>query len=486
MNVAIIGGGIGGLMSALLLSKHGFNVTIYEKESRLGGRLAFVEKDGFRIDQGPTIVLLPNMLQTFLDEAGIDRTSYELVKCDPLYSIQFSDGLIYTKYPELNRQQEEIERLFPSEIDGFNRFIKEGRTRFKIGKDAFLEKAFLSQKDFWTRKNVKSLMKLKPYQSVRRLMSNYFEDERLQIAYSLQTLYIGGDPFQAPGMYSLVPFSEHEHGVYYIKGGYASLVTVLEKELRKRNVTIRLKEEVNHFHTSNNQVTGIKTINGTDPYDLVIFNGDYPALFHLLGEKPKRIFTPSSGCVLLYVGLNKIYENANVHQFFISENFSENMKDVFERKVVPKNPSFYTFHPSIIDESLAPPGKGVLYTLIPVPSGVHIKWEQEEKWIQTIIDRMEELAFPRLKESIEWMEIRTPKDASDFGLFKGGSFGIAPTLFQSGLFRPQIKPLRYENLYVVGASVHPGGGVPIVMQGAKILVDQVLRDYAQLGVSVHA
>ncbi|WP_203363616.1 phytoene desaturase family protein [Bacillus sp. REN10] len=486
MNAAIIGGGIGGLVSALFLSKQGVDVTIYEKEGKLGGRLAFEERDGFRIDQGPTIVLLPEMFQQLLDEAGVDRASYELVRCDPLYSIQFPDGLHYTKYPDLDRQLDEVRRLFPSEVGGFQRFIEEGRERFTQGKQAFLEKAFVNHRDFWTGSNVKTLLKLKAHQSVRKLMSSYFQDERLKTAYSLQTLYIGGDPFHAPAMYSLVPFSEHEHGVYYLKGGYASLVPILEEELKKRGVDIYLNTAVTNIHSDGKRVMGVETKGGFHSFDTVIFNGDFPAIAQVMKQKERRSFTPSSGCVLLYFGLDRIYNDVNIHQFFIGENFHEHMKAVFERNMLPNDPAFYTFHPSIIDDSLAPEGKGVLYTLVPVPSATNISWSEQTDWIEKIIDRMEQLSFPRLREAIQWMEIRTPTDAEQFGLFGGGSFGIAPTLFQSGVFRPQVKPYPLENLYAVGASIHPGGGIPIVMQGAKLMVDQWVRDQALKGEGVHA
>ena len=166
----------------------------------------------------------------------------------------------------------------------------------------------------------------------------------------------------------------------------------------------------------------------------------------------------------------------NVHQFFIGNDYTKHMKDVFTDKKKPENPAFYTFHPSLIDDSLAPEGKGVLYTLIPVPAGSDVDWANEKEWIDGVIDRMEELSFPGLREATEWMEVRTPTDAETFGLFQGGSFGIGPTLFQSGVFRPQVKPFDVKGLYAVGASVHPGGGIPIVMQGAKLLAEQIKSD----------
>ncbi|MEL3972142.1 phytoene desaturase family protein [Rossellomorea oryzaecorticis] len=488
MNTAIIGGGIGGLMSALLLSKQGVDVTIYEKEAQLGGRLAFVERDGYRIDQGPTIVLLPEMFQALLEEAGISRDRYELLLCDPLYSLQFPDGLTFTKYPDQDRHLEEMENVFPREVEGFRQFLKEGNERFQIGKRSFLEESFVSPFDFWKPGNLKSLFKLKPYQSVKALMAGYFQDERLQTIYALQSLYIGGNPFQSPAMYSLVSFAEHEYGIHYLKGGYASLVPILEEELRRRNVAIHLNCEVTDIPRKGKRVTGVRTKDGMQSYDSVVFNGDFPGVDPLMKRKQARKYVPSSGCVLLYFGLNKVFDEVNVHHYVMGGSFSKHMRDVFDEKKIPDDPAIYTFHPSKIDESLAPEGKGVLYALIPVPSDTDIDWKNEKEWIDGLIDRLEKRAFPELRKAIEWMEVRTPQDAKQFGLHRGGSFGVAPTLLQSGVFRPQVKPYRIDNLYAVGASIHPGGGIPLVMQGARLLADQVLSDQtdpAIKGVNVH-
>ncbi|HSJ36906.1 MAG TPA: phytoene desaturase family protein [Planococcus sp. (in: firmicutes)] len=477
MRIAIIGGGIGGLMGALYLSKNGHEVTIIEKENRLGGRMNFVERDGFKIDEGPTIVLLPEMFRDLLAEAGIGEEQYELLLCDPLYTIRFNDGKVYTKYPDSKRQTEEVARVFPGQEEGFGRFMAEGRQRFAIGKSAFLEHSFVRKTDFFTPGNIKNLLALKPQLSVKQLMARYFTDERLQLAYTLQTLYIGGDPFSAPGMYSLVPFSEHEHGVHYLKGGYASIVPLLEKNLQTHaNVTIRKGEMVKRIITENGAATGLELETGREDFDAVVYNGDFPTVSRLLPERKSKKFVPSSACLLLYFGLDRIYGDVNVHQFFIGNDYAKHMEDVFTNKQKPEDPAFYTFHPSIIDDSLAPEGKGVLYTLIPVPAGSDVDWDNESEWIGKVIDRMEELSFPGLKDAIEWMEVRTPRDAEAFGLFRGGSFGIGPTLLQSGVFRPQVKPFDVERLYAVGASVHPGGGIPIVMQGAKLLAEQIERD----------
>ncbi|UII56961.1 phytoene desaturase family protein [Cytobacillus spongiae] len=475
MRAAIIGGGIGGLVTALLLSKQGHDVTILEKEARLGGRLGFVEKNGFKIDIGPTIVLLPEMLQDILTEAGINSDAYELIKCDPLYKIHFADQSAYTKYADMKKQEKEITSLSPDDLAGFRQFMKDMEGRFNTGKPKFLEKSFTRKRNFYNKETIKTLLEMKAFRDVYKQLSRYFSDERLRVSYALQTLYIGGNPLRTPAIYSLISYSEHKHGIYYLKGGYGSLVDVLEAELRKRKVTIHLDTKVQELHSTGSHVDYLMVNDERHVFDSYVVNGDFPVAERELLNREKS-YTPSSGCLLFYFGLNKKYEDQMTHQFFIGSNFKQSMKEIFEKRELPTDPSYYTFYPSSIDSSLAPKGKSVLYVLVPVPSGSQIAWKETREFQEKILRRIEDDAFPNLREHVEWMKVRTPEDAEAEGLFAGGSFGIAPALMQSGVFRPQVKPFKEQNVYAVGASTHPGGGIPIVMQGAKLVAEEMFKE----------
>lgn len=472
----IVGGGIGGLVTALLLSKDPTKkVTIVEKEDHVGGRLTYERVGEYKIDQGPTIVLLPNMLLDILEEGGMEKSRFPFIPCNPLYDVHFKDGTYFTKYSDTDLQKKELAKKFPGDEKGFDQFINDMKVRFLQGKNQFLDQSFVEKRTFFSRKNLRTLIRLKAYQNVKQMMRRYFSDERLIEAYTLQTLYIGGHPQQSPAMYSLVSYSEHEHGIWYLKGGYAHLVELLVGELEKRGVRIKTNAKVESVDIQSGKAEAIVVDGARQKADEVILNGDFPLMDGLLPKEYRlnRKYTPSSGCLLLYMGLEKIYEHHSIHQFFLSKDFDHHMRQVFEKKQLPDDPSFYTFHPSIIDETLAPVGKGVLYTLIPVPVGASVDWSKKDELVQYVIDELEARGFPDLRNQINWMKVRTPEEAKREGLYAGGSFGIAPTLFQSGVFRPQLKPYPIQNLYAVGASVHPGGGVPIVMQGAKLLANHL-------------
>lgn len=479
--VAIIGGGIGGLTSALLLHQQRVDVTIYERSSQVGGRIAFEENGPYRIDQGPTIVLLPEMLFGILEEAGISRDRLELLRCDPLYRIHYNNGKVLTKRGETEEQVAEIESIFPGEGRGFQRFMVDLDRIYPAGQAGFLEQGFQRKRSFFTPRLIRLMLKMQAHKSIRAAVGQYFKSEELKDAYSLQSLYIGGSPFETPGIYSLLPYAEHKYGVWMVKGGYGKLPQLLSQELATREIPIHLNTEVESIIVKNDKFHGIKVNGQTELYDAVIYNGEFPHLQGLIEgtEVPtrKKKFRPSSGCVLVYLGVEKRWEEDMTHQFFLPPSLNDSLREVFQERKIASSPSFYVFNPVALDETVAPEGHSVMYFLIPVPDAKGVDWELEApSLVDKVLEEAEERGFPGLRDAIRWKKIRTPQDAELDGLFGGGSFGIAPTLSQSGVFRPQARPYSIEGLYTAGASVHPGGGVPIVMQGARLAVNQLMKE----------
>lgn len=265
-----------------------------------------------------------------------------------------------------------------------------------------------------------------------------------------------------------------------LEGGYASLPAILGDELKRRGVTFRLHTEVQSLSVVDGVCRGLTSGSETEAYDGVLYNGDFPNIHNLLdaGTMPaKRRFRPSSGCVLLYVGANRRWEKMLTHQFFLPQSLQDNLKQVFRHSQLPEDPSFYVFNPAALDSNAAPAGESVLYFLIPVPNSTDMFWEEgAEALAERVIASAEERGFDGLRQSVKWLKIRTPLEAERDGLYGGGSFGIAPVLWQSGVYRPQPRPFPIRRLAAAGASVHPGGGVPIVMQGARMAVNQLIKE----------
>ncbi|SEN87212.1 phytoene desaturase [Amphibacillus marinus] len=478
MSIAIVGGGIGGLVSAILLADNGYQVTLFEKEAKLGGRLTFETNGDYTIDQGPTIVLLPQLLIELLKACGLKETDIELVRCDPLYDIHYSDGSTYRKWQQEDQQVNELKHLFPDQVQGFRRYLADMGNIYQFGTEAFLSRTFALKRDFLSFKNIKFVLASKSYRTVSNYLAEYFDSLKLQHAYALQTLYIGGAPHTVPALYGLISYSEHAFGIWYVKGGYYSLIPKLEELALEKGVNFFKKTAVTEIIVEEKRVEGVRTSKGDFQFGKVIFNGDYPLINRLLKKEKNRgkaKYVPSSGCVLVYIGVKHRYLNTLTHQYFLSRDFDFYMKHVSESTDLPADPSCYVFNPITIDPESAPAGKSTLYLLIPVPARLRCSEQELDHFVDEQVNRIEQAQFPNLKQQIEWQTIRTPRDAEKEGLYGGGSFGVAPLLNQSGAFRPQFKHPIVKGLYAVGASVHPGGGVPIVMQGARLLVNEIIK-----------
>jgi len=474
MNISFVGAGIGSLYAALLLTHKypSLQVTIYEKENRVGGRLNYVEfENGAKVDEGPTIVLLPSKLKSQLKEAGLADEAIELLEVDPLYRLRYEDGTSFYKYRDIERQAEEIERYF-GEGAAFRQYMTQKREEYRIGFETFLDRGYQSKAELFEPKLLLLLMRLRAYETAHSNMKRYFEDERLRVAYSLQTLYIGGNPYATPSLYGLIPYREQEEGIWYVKGGYFSLATKLEEELKRRGVRFEMETPVERVVVTNGKATGLMT-NGTFvPYDAVVMNGDFPLMERLVDGVTPKTYEPSSGTLLLYFAVDGAID-LPIHQFDLPNDFEGSMRTIFEDGKLSTYPAMYTFNPSRMDETLAPAGTSVLYVLVPVPRKLEQSDFESQGTIDHLLGRLETLV-PGLRERIIEMKMRTPMDAERFGLFEGGSFGIAPKLSQSAAFKPQARPYAaIERLYAVGASVHPCGGVPIVMIGSQLLVKRM-------------
>ncbi|WP_322924017.1 phytoene desaturase family protein [Paenibacillus campi] len=482
--IAIVGGGIGGLTAALLLSQRDVDVTIFEKSDRLGGRIAFEQHDGMAIDQGPTIVLLPEMLHSIMEEGGISRERLPLIECDPLYRIHYADGRVMTKHRGIEQQTEELERLFPGSGVGFRRFMHDMRPLFARGQASFLERDFPNASTFFSRSNLALMRSLRAYRNLSQAAGIYFRQQQLREAYSLQSLYIGGIPEKTPGLYTMLPYAEHAFGVWMLQGGYATLPRIIGEELHNRGVTIRLNCTVNHIEVRNGVCLGIQADGEKLPFDAVLYNGDFPFIYELLTDsqpalkRQRRPYQPSSGCVLIYAGTDRRWDDKLAHQFFLPDDLNASLRQTFGERKLPVHPSVYVFNPVALDPQAAPAGQSALYFLVPVTDEQGIAWEHDTgELVERVLALVEERGWEGLRTSITWKKVRTPVDAKRSGLYGGGSFGIAPIIRQSGAYRPQPRPFpSIRRLYAAGASVHPGGGVPIVMQGARMAAQQMLKE----------
>ncbi|WP_025724976.1 phytoene desaturase family protein [Acholeplasma granularum] len=490
--VAVIGAGTAGLASAIRLKSLGYDVTIYEKNDKIGGRMNQIKENGFTFDVGPTIVMMPKLYQEIFEVSGADYKDYiEMLRIDPMFEIQYRDRTTLTASNDLVRMTLENEQVSEEDAQGYMAYLAEVYKRYLVAKNHFIDRSFRKPSEFYNPKMLYQGLKLKTLSSAYKSISKYVKNEKLRQSLAFQTLYIGISPYNGPSIYTIIPMIELLYGVYYIKGGMYSMAKAMEKRFLEMGGKILLNQNVEEFIIENKNIKAIK-VNGkiSENYDAVLSNVDFPwAMNNLIKDnKNKGKYTPkkidkmlySSSSFILYIGTKKRY-NLKPHTFFFTNDFNGNINDIFDGKT-PDDPSYYVYAPSRIDSSMAPEGKESLYVLVPVPnkSDSPEKWDEKQTKAYTdkILDMMSyHEVFKDIKDNIEYLKVYTPNDfETQFNLQFGATFGLRPTLLQSNYYRPQNKFKFLNNLYSAGSSNHPGAGVPIVLNSAKLAVNELHKD----------
>jgi phytoene desaturase len=492
--VIIIGSGTSGLAAAIRLKTLGFDVEIYEKNEKVGGRMNQIEDKGFKFDVGPTIVMMPQVYKEVFEFSGANPDDYlEMQLLDPMYTIHFSDQSKFDVSTDLTKLIKQIESISEEDAQGYLAYLADVYKRYLIAKKHFIEKSFRKPLDFYNPKSLYNALKLRTFDSAYTSISKFVKDERLRKALSFQTLYIGVSPFTGPSIYTIIPMIELLYGVWYIKGGMYQMAKAMEKRFLEIGGKIHFNQHVEEILIKDKKVYGIIANQKEVKTDIVLSNADFPwAMNNLLKDKKskgkyqeKRInkMGYSSSSFLLYIGLDKKYPT-NVHAIRFAKDFNKNINDLFTFNV-PDDPSFYMYSPTQVDPSLAPKNKEVLYVLVPIPSmqSGTISWDLKstESYKDKILDMISKVeGFEDIKSHIEVLKVYTPNDFKErFNLQFGATFGLKPTLFQSNYFRPQTTFKYVKNLYFAGSSNHPGAGVPIVLTSAKLAVSDILKDHGE-------
>jgi phytoene desaturase len=489
----VIGAGVGGLTSALRLLRNGWSVTVVEKNPLPGGRLGRVQGGGFHFDLGPTILLMPDVFYQLFADLGRNLDDYvELVALEPNYRLHFGDGSFLDSSVNLQRMMQEIERIAPDDLLGFMRYLSDMHERYRIARHQFIEQPMLSPLELVQHPGrLKSLYKLHAVRSMASDIARYVKDERLRIALTFQSLYIGIDPFSAPAVYNIIGYMEVSYsGVWYVRGGYHKIVDALATVLGELGGDLRLSTPAQQVLYERGRATGVRLASGEElTADAVIVNADYPQAVESLlaegapqGRRRRRLERMEQSCsaFMMYLGVNRKYPQADVHNVFFASDFRRGADDIFVRRQVPDEPSFYVHVPSRIDASVAPADKEAIYVLAPVPNLTSaVDWKTEKAKLRNrILDKLEAAGFAGLREAIEFESIWTPGQwQSAFALKDGAAFGLMPRLLQSAYWRPSLRSRDVRGLYFVGASTHPGGGVPIVMTGARTVEELMALDF---------
>ena len=482
MNSIVIGSGFGGIAAALRLRAKGHKVTLIEKHPDLGGRARVFKKNGFTFDGGPTVITAPYLINELFDLFKKDPKDY--IKLTPLkiwYQFIFEDKTKFDYSGNESEMKNQIQKINKTDVKGYEKLVNFTKKIFDKGFTELADVPF--DKPFVMMKQLPALLKLKSYKSVYSLVSSYIQNEKLRRMLSMHPLLVGGNPFSTTSIYGLILYLEKKWGIHYSMGGTGNIIKGYEKLMNEVGIKILKESEVTKIISKNNKISGIQINNQIDiDADNVICNTDPPAVYEkLLGQNKnnsilfnwkKNRMEYSMGLFVYYFGTKKIYENVEHHTIKFGNKYKEHLDDIFDKKKLNEDISYYLHRPTATDKSMAPQGNDCFYVLVPVPNNQSkINWDIEgKKMKKLVIEKMEKDLMPNLSENIVEDFYLTPDYfEKDLNTKYGSGFSIQPKFTQSAYFRFHNKSEVYDGLYFVGAGTHPGAGVPGVLSSAKVL-----------------
>jgi phytoene desaturase len=411
----------------------------------------------------------------------------ELLRVDPTYHLVFDDGSQLALTSDMKCLQEQLELIQPGSFQGLLRYLQEGDRHYQITVDKLVRREFRQASDFLNVDVAFTLLRLNPLVHHYRNMAAYFDDPRLKAAFSFQDLYVGLSPFEAPATLSFMPYSELAHGVWYPKGGMYRVVESLMCLARAAGVEFMFGSAVERIETNATHARGICLADGTRlDAQVVLANADLPYVYQNLlpqDRMAKALLRKRFSCsaISFFWGMDKTYEALGPHTLFLADDYRENFESIIRHLALPANPSLYVHAPARMDPSMAPCGQDTLTVIVPVghlsETGVQNWGTLRDEARAHIFRRLRTLGLSDFETHIKFEMTYTPLAwRTRYNLTKGATHGLSHALTQLAYFRPSNRHTRYKNLYFVGASTHPGTGVPTAMVSGRLVAQRVLDE----------
>jgi len=487
--VLLVGAGVSGMATAIILAKNGFDVTVFEKNSHSGGRCGQILRDGHRFDIGATILLMPSIYRTVFESLGLNFDEcFELKDLSTIYKLYFGNGEQFTFSKDDAVMKPQLEAMEPGSFVRYKAYIETGYKFFRDSYKNLLSRNFYTLFEFTTPGNMLMLIRLKTYLKHQTFISKFFKNSNLQKVFTFQNIYVGQNPLNAPALFSMLPATELTEGALFPIGGMHRVAEKLESEARVAGVKFVFNKVVEKIDTDRNRAKQLIFVDKTTAQsDLIVVNADLPYAFrNLLPDRKlsEKLDSKTYSCsaIVFHWGLSKAYPQFEHHSIFLSEAYQKSLNAIFNDYSLSANPCFYIHAPVRTDPTAAPVNEDSVSVIVPVG---HLNeknpqdWEDLKKLARTeVLKRLKDEGFNDLEEHIKFEICYTPMAwKSIFNVARGSVFGsIGHNIMQMGYFRPHNRHDRYKNLYFVGGSTHPGNGVPLVLLSAKLTSERIIKE----------
>lgn len=477
-HVVVIGAGLAGLSAAMRLAGTGRQVTVLERASVPGGRAGVIEDGGYRFDNGPTVLTMPDLIADAFDCVGEDMADWLTLRpIDPLYRAWYHDGSSLDVKSDPAAMVEEIRRVCgPEEAAGYERYVEFVTQLYRYEMTDFIDRNIDSPFDLLT-PNLARLAALGGFRRMAPKVEQYLKDPRMQRILSFQAMYAGMSPFDALALYCVIAYMDSVAGVYAPSGGMHAVPEAMAGAATKHGVDFRFNCAAVHIERRGSRAVAVHTEHGERiPCDAVVVNPDLPvAMRELMGEEPwsVRRLRSSPSCFLMLAGSTATYTKVAHHNIHFGRSWRGVFDELIDRGELMSDPSFLVSNPTYSDPTLAPDGRQIYYVFFPTPNtSADVNWSQErEGYRDHVLSVLEERGYVGFGNAVETEHVIDPVDWEIQGMADGSPFAAAHSFLQTGPFRP--KNLWGENIVFAGSGTTPGVGVPMVLISGRLAAERI-------------
>jgi diapolycopene oxygenase len=489
-NVLVVGGGAGGMSSALVLQNAGFQVKVLEKNPGIGGKLSADTMEGFVFDNGPSILTLPGVLRELFRLTGKSLEDYlELVPLDPQWRCFFNDGQHFDFRATEEGMLSEIGKFAPQDVDGFRKLMLKSRELYKISENNFffqdLGNVFDVLKQVMSKESAQLAWNIQPFHTYARLVEKYIQNPRLKQALEHLPQYVGSSPFLSPAILACLIYVQFEKGCWYPMGGMNKISEALVKRFEELGGEYITDQTVDKIYDDGRTIRGVETRDGkmwtAEEY---VFNIDVNCFREKLNRKPAEEKDLACSGVTVFLGLDKKVNGLAHHNFFFSESHKNEFMDLYDRRLPHQDPTIYACVPSKTDPSVAPEGKENIFLLIHSPTlNSKTDWNTYlDVYVELILNKLKKTGYDLKAHTITVQKNRSPKDIGEkWGTYKGNIYGMASHGLIKGGFKTKNSGTPFRNCQLAGGTVNPGAGVPMSLMSGMVAGSNLIQKAHSFG-----
>ncbi|MCP5533411.1 MAG: phytoene desaturase [Akkermansiaceae bacterium] len=485
-NVIVIGAGLGGLSAAISLAQQGYRVTIHERNDKIGGKLNVLEAEGYTFDLGPSILTLPHIFGRLFERSGRRMEDYIPIRpVRPHWRNFFEDGTVVDLDPDPDRMAEEARKV-GEDPENVRRFLKYSADLYDLVNEGYFEQGLDTARDFRRFYGLGKFLQFDLLRTMHGGAARFLKTRHMRDVFDYFIKYVGSSAYQAPAFMNCMATIQFRYDLWYVDGGLYHIARGLGRLMDEIGVEVRLGSEVSKIRREGSRVTGVETADGEfHPADIVVSNMEViPACRELLDADESLMrslekFEPSCSGLVLELGLDRKYPQLAHHNFFFSDDQRAHFHTVFRKRELPPDPTIYLVAASRTDPTVAPDGCDCLKILPHIPhinDADPLSRDDYMVFKERVLDKLERMGLENLRRHVVFEHCWTPHDIRERYRSNSGSiYGVVSDRFKNLAFKAPKQSERYPNLFFVGGSVNPGGGMPMVVLCGQNVAKRVVE-----------